>query len=163
MNIFADEYLTATELGLDDLNPYVHCNVTEHYDETGQPDGKLSAVLTVQENLEFHRNLDREKGDPHNQMFNLDGRPTEAVLAVLRKLVEDRYHGEEFDLDEDGTEWFQFDIVLTVDPETTPEDLGVKFWEDTALVQFHNEADPGTFGSEYLFGTIMADALKLDV
>jgi hypothetical protein len=158
--IFADEYLTAAELGLEELNPYMYCNITEHLDETGQPDGKLSAVLTVQEDFRFHRDLDREKGNPHNQLFNLDGRPTEAVLTVLRNLVDERYHGEEFDLDEDGTEWFQFDIVLTVDPETTAEDLGVKFWEYTELVRFHNEADPGTFNSPYLFGSLVYDGLR---
>lgn len=158
--IYVDEYLTATELGLDELNPYLYCNISEHLDETGQPDGKLTAVLTVQEDLAFHRNLDVEKGDPHNQMFNLDGRPTESVIAVLTKLVEDRYKGEDFQLDEDGTEWFQFDLVLTVDPETTPDELGLKFWEDTELIRFHNEADPGTFGSPYLFGSLVYDGLR---
>jgi hypothetical protein len=156
-----DEYYTAVELGLQELNPYLYCNTYESYDELGQPDGKLLAVLTIQENFEFHRNLDREKGDPHNQMFNLDGRPTESVISVLRKLVEDRYNGQEFQLDDnDGNEYFEFEVTVVVDPEISLEALGIKFWEDTRLIQFHNEADPGTFGSQYLFGSLMYDGLR---
>ena len=160
MALVVDQYYTATELGLEELNPYLYLNTYESPDN----DGKILAVLTVQEEFAFHRNLDREKGDPHNQLFTLDGRPTEAVISVLRDLIESRYHGQEFTLDEnDGDEYFEFELVLTVDPETTPEELGVKFWEGTALVQFHNEADPGTFNSPYLFGSLVYEGLrKLD-
>jgi hypothetical protein len=152
-----DDFFTSAELGLSDLNTFITCNISEQVDDDGEPTGKVFAILTVQEDLEFHRNLDREKGNPHNQLFTLEDRPTEAVISVLRKLVEDRYNGENFQLDE---EYFEFDIVLTVDPETSADDLGVKFWEETKLVQFHNEADPGTFGSEYLFGSLMYEGLR---
>lgn len=156
-----DDYFTAVDLGLEELNPFMYCNVSEETDNDGEPTGKMLAILTIQEDLEFHRDLDREKGNPTNQLFNLDGRPTESVISVLRKLVVDRYKGEEFQLDNnDGDEYFEFEIVLTVDADTTAEDLGVKFWEETKLVDFHNEADPGTFGSPYLFGSLVYDGLR---
>lgn len=155
-----DDYFTATELGLELLNPFISCNISEETDNDGEPTGKMLAILTVQEDLEFHRDLDREKGNPTNQLFNLDGRPTESVISVLRKLVEDRYKGEEFQLDDSGTEYFEFELVRTVDADTTAEDLGVKFWEETELVRFHNEADPGTFNSPYLFGSLVYDGLR---
>jgi hypothetical protein len=158
-----DEYFAAVELGLEQLNPFISCSISEETDDDGEPTGKVFAILTVQEDLEFHRNLDREKGNPHNQLFTLEGRPTEAVISVLRKLVEDRYKGENFELDDTGTEYFEFDIVLTVDPDQEAGDLGGKFWEETELVRFHNEADPGTFGSPYLFGSLIYEGLqKLD-
>lgn len=155
-----DDYYTAAELGLDGLNPFISCNISEEQDDNGNPTGKVLAILTVQEDLEFHRNLDREKGDPCNQLFTADGVTTDAVDKVLAKLIEDRYKGEDLQWDDTAKEWFQFDIVLTVDPETTPEDLGVKFWEETELVRFHNEADPGTFNSEYLFGSLIYTGLR---
>lgn len=155
-----DDYFTAVDLGLEELNPFMYCNISEQVDNDGDPTGKMLAILTVQEDFEFHRNLDREKGDPTNQLFNLDGRPTEAVISVLRTLVDARYSGENFELDDSGTEYFEFEIVLTVDADTTAEDLGVKFWEETKLVDFHNEADPGTFGSPYLFGSLVYDGLR---
>jgi hypothetical protein len=155
-----DDYLISDELGLETLNPFLACNISEETDDEGEPTGKMLAILTVQDDFRFHRDLDREKGNPHNQLFTLEDRPTEAVISVLRNLVDERYHGENFQLDDTGTEWFQFDIVLTVDPETTPEDLGGKFWEDTELVRFHNEADPGTFNSPYLFGSLVYDGLR---
>jgi hypothetical protein len=158
--LYSDQYFTATELGLEELNPFISCDIQEETDDEGNPTGKMNAYLKVLEDLEFHRNLDREQGNPHNQLFTLEDRPTESVISVLRKLVEDRYKGENFELDDTGTEYFEFEIVLTVDPETTPEDLGVKFWEETELVRFHNEADPGTFNSPYLFGSLVYDGLR---
>lgn len=160
MTLFQDEYLTADELGLGELNPFLSCNISEETDDDGNLTGKVLAILTVQEDLEFHRNLDREKGDPFNQLFTADGMTTDSVDKVLVKLIEDRYKGEDLQWDDTAAEYFQFDIVLTVDPETTPEDLGLKFWEETELVRFHNEADPGTFGCEYLFGSLIYDGLR---
>jgi hypothetical protein len=161
-----DEFYTATEVGLEDLNPYLYINTYGASNEDGTDflEDKVLAVLTVKEEFEFHRNLDRELGDSSNQLFNLDGRPTEAVLSVLRKLVEERYNGIEFGLDdEDGSEFFEFELTAVVDRDTTPEALGLIFWESTKLVQFYNEVDPGTFGSPYLFGSLMYDGLeKLD-
>lgn len=160
MTLFQDEYITAAELGLDELNPYIHGDVQEETDDEGNPTGRVNVYLAVQEDFKFHRDLDREKGDPHNQMFTLEDRPTESVLSVLRKLVADRYKGEDFDTDDTGAEYFQFVYVLTVDPETSYEDLGERFYNETPLVQFHNEADPGTFNCEYLFGSLMYTGLR---
>lgn len=160
MTLQQDDYFDAVELGLDELNPFISCNISEETDDDGNLTGKVLAILTVQEELEFHRNLDREKGDPFNQLFMSNGMTTDAVDKVLVKLIEDRYKGEDLQWDDMATEYFQFDIVLTVDPETTPEDLGLKFYEETELVRFHNEADPGTFGSEYLFGSLIYAGLR---
>lgn len=161
MALTTDEFYTATELGLEDLNQYVYLNTYETYTEDGRDvlEDKVLAVLTVTEELAFHRKLDREKGDPHNQMFTIEDRPTEAVLSVLRKLIEDRYKGQEFDIS-DNSEQFEFELVLTVDKSTTPEELGLKFWEETKLVQFSNESDPGTFNAPYLFGSLMYEGLR---
>lgn len=156
-----DEFFAAVELGLEDLNPHVYCNITEETDNEGNPTGKVFAVLTVQEDFAFHRDLDNSvEEDQEDRMFSEDGQPTEAVLKALQKLVEDRYKGEDFQTDESGSEWFQFDIVLTVDPDQEAGELGGEFWERTALVQFHNEADPGTFGSPYLFGSLLHDEMQ---
>lgn len=155
-----DDFFTSAELELGELNPFITCNISEQVDENDVATGKVFAILTVQEDFEFHRNLDREKGNPANQLFNLDDRPTESVISVLRKLVVDRYKGEDLELDDTGTEYFEFNIVLTVDAETTPAELGLKFWEETELVRFHNEADPGTFNSPYLFGSLVYEGLQ---
>lgn len=151
-----DNYFTAAELGLDELNPYIHANISEDPDH----EGHVLAILTVQENLEFHRDLDRKYEEEYDaRYFTEDDLLTADAEAALKKIVEERYKGEDFQLDDSGTEWFQFDLVLSVPADTAPEDLGTKFWEDTALVQFHNESDPGTFGSPYLFGSLMSEAL----
>jgi hypothetical protein len=147
-----DDYITATELGLEGLNPFISCNISEDPDNAG----RVLAILTVQEDFAFHRNLDADYFLGEDEDYALTGEAEEA----LKKLVEDRYKGENFHTDDTGGEWFEFDLVLSVEPDTTPEDLGVKFWEHTALVQFHNEADPGTFGSQYLFGSLLAGAMR---
>jgi len=156
-----DEYFSAVELGLEGLNPHVYCNISEHADDAGEPTGKMLAILTVQEDFRFHRELDESvTKDAEDRMFSEDGQPKEAVLIALQKLIEERYKGEDFQTDDSGSEWFQFDLVLVVDPEQEAGDLGGKFWEETALVQFHNEADPGTYGSDYLFGSLVYDGLR---
>lgn len=153
-----DAYLSAEELGLTELNPFVSVDISEKTDDEGNPvPGTVYASLSVTEDLEFHRNLDREKGDPMNQFFAEDSTMTERVQTVLEKIIEDRYKGEDLEIEED---FIRFNIVLEVPEDTTPEDLGTKFWEDTALVQFHNEADPGTFGTPYLFGELVYAGLR---
>lgn len=147
-----EEYFAAIELGLEDLNPFISCNISEDPDNSD----KVLAILTVQEDYRFHRELDGEYFLGEDEDFA----PTPEVESALKKLVEERYKGENFQTDDTGGEWFQFDLVLSVDPEQEAGDLGGLFWEETALVQFHNEADPGTYGSPYLFGSLMAEMLK---
>jgi len=89
-----DDFFTSSELELSELNTFITCNISEQVDDDGNSTGNVFAILTVQEDFEFHRDLDRRLGQPTNQLFNLDGRPTESVIAVLRKLVEERYKGE---------------------------------------------------------------------
>lgn len=157
------DFFTSAELGLTDLNPFITCNISEQVDDDGNATGMVFAILTVQEDFAFHRDLDNKYPDDYAGKYfqeeDADFAPTADVEAALHKLIEERYDGENFRLDDTGGEYFEFDIVLTVPADTTPEDLGTKFWEDTALVQFHNESDPGTFGSPYLFGSLMSEAL----
>lgn len=158
-----DDYFTVTELGLEDLNPYINVNISELTDENGERvPGMVTAVIEVQENLKFHRDLDREKGDPFNQFFTEDGEMTDRVFKVLNNIIFRRYSGEDFEVDGDSADddYFKFSIALDVPEDTTPEDLGALIWEKTALVQFHNECDPGTFGAEYLFGSLIYTGLR---
>jgi hypothetical protein len=153
-----DDYFGAHELGLEDLNPLLNVNISE-----SELPGMVTAVIEVQENLKFHRDLDREKGDPHNQFFTLEGRPTEAVISVLRKLVTDRYNGEDLEIDGDEEtedDYFQFTVAIDVPADVDADRLGQIIWEDTEIVKFHNEADPGTFGAQYLFGSLMYEGLR---
>lgn len=162
-----DDYFGADELGLDDLNQYVQINISEKTDDEGNRiDGIVTAVIDVQENLRFHRDLDREKGNPFNQLFQEDGRFSPNVWKALETIITERYKGVDFsgdgDIDEDE-DYIQFTIVLDVPAETTPPELGSQIWEETELIRFHNESDPGTFGTEYLFGSLIYDELrKLD-
>jgi hypothetical protein len=154
-----DDYFDAAELGLEELNQYITVNISEAVDANGDTlTGMVTAVLEVQENLKFHADLDR-KYPSESPIFTETGELTEDGFRSLEKAVEARYKGEYVELLGDSTEeaYLKFEIALTVPAETTPEELGEKFYEDTALVQFHNESDPGTFGSPYLFGTVIEE------
>jgi len=162
-----DDYFGADELGLDDLNQYIQINISEKTDDDGNRiDGTVTAVIDVQENLRFHRDLDREKGNPFNQLFDADGMFAPNVYKALETIIRERYKGEDFSADGDvdaDDDFIQFTLVLDVPAETTPAELGGKIWEETEIVAFHNESDPGTFGSPYLFGSLIYDELrKLD-
>lgn len=159
-----DDNFTATELGLEGLNPQIDCNISAAYGENGEElDGFVTAVLTVTEDIRFHLDLDR-KYPMDAAVFTKDGVLTEEAYKALESLVTDRYKGEEFEYEDgDGNPenaFFRFEIALVVPAETSTEDLSEKLWEETELVKFHNEADPGTFGTQYLFGTLIADAMK---
>lgn len=160
-----DEYFAAVELGLESLNPQIDCNISAAYGEDGEElDGYVTAVLTVTEDIRFHLDLDR-KYPMDTEVFTKDGVLTEAACAALERLVTERYKGEAFEYEDgDGNPenaFFRFEIALVVPADIGEAgDLGGKLWEETELVKFHNEADPGTFGSQYLFGTLIADAMK---
>lgn len=161
-----DQYINVYDLGLEDLNPFLQINVTEKTDDEGNPvPGMVTVLIDVQESLKFHRDLDRSKGDPFNQLFDADGLMTPDVYRALEKIISERYNGVDFSADGEIPEedFIQFTLVLDVPEDTTLEDLGGKIWEETELVKFHNEADPGTFGSQYLFGSLIYEELrKLD-
>jgi len=149
-----DDYFDARELGLDELNPRISVNISEH-----DVPGMVTAVVEVQEDLRFHSELE-EKYPSDPRIFQEDGSLTEDAFNTLSKIIQERYKG--VDVQEHGGDfedrYISFELVLDVPETTGTEDLGTLIWESTALVQFHNEADPGTFGSPYLFGTLITDA-----
>lgn len=154
-----EDYFDASELGLEELNQYVNVNISEATDENGDTlPGMVTAVLEVQENLRFHAELDR-KYPSESPIFTAAGELTEDGFRSLERAIEARYKGEYVEMLGDSTEeaYVKFELALTVPAETTPEELGEKFYDETALVQFHNESDPGTFGTPYLFGTVIDD------
>lgn len=144
-----DDNFTAAELGLEELNPYIAVNISEDIDEAGESTGNVYVYVTVGEDYRFHRELD-------GTLFGEDGRPTEQAEQAMESLLTERYNAESIRFEDD---FFEFDMVLMVPATTKMEDLGVKIWEDTDLVKFHNEIDPGTFGSQYLFGSLIRYAL----
>lgn len=155
------EYFDAVDLGLDSLGPYVTVNISD----TVERPGYRTAVVTVQEPLRFHHEYDRLNTEEPSRLFNVtdSGRIdlTDAAREAMERVIHSRYGGEDFAEDGDDDDAFiTFDLVLEVADDTTPDALSEAIWERTKLVQFANEADPGTFGSEYLFGTILADTMK---
>lgn len=158
-----EDYFDAGDLGLDGLNPRISVDISENNDEgETHPEGTVTAVVEISEDLKFHLDLDKDKGDPDNQFFTAEGNLTDKAAEALEALVAERYNGVDFTLyEEEGQEsYFTFSIALEVPSDTTVEDLSAKIWEETETVKFHNEADPGTFGSQYLFGSLMYDKLK---
>lgn len=162
--LYADQYLSPSELGLETLTPEIQVNISEKTDDNGVPvDGVVTAIIDVREDLKFHRDLDREKGDPFNQFFAQDGEINPRVTEVLASIIRDRYKGDDFAIDgetEISEDFFTFSLYLDVPVETTVEELGAKIWEETELVKFSNEVDPGTFGVPYLFGSLMYEGLR---
>lgn len=146
-----DDYFTGHEI-LEGMNYDFDVNISEIEDD---PD-HVYAVATVTEELRFHSDLDASyDGD------QFDGpAPTERTQAVLTHLLETRYGAEwvEFDYNEDSNEvqdWFvRFEIAVKVPADLDEDGLSEKLWEDSPLVMIHNELDPGTFGSQYVFGSL---------
>lgn len=154
-----DDYFDAAELGLEELNQHISVNISEAVDNNGDTlAGMVTAVLEVQENLAFHAELDA-KYPSESPLFTEDGELTEDGFRSLERAIERRYNGEYVELLGDSTEeaYIKFEIALTVPAGTTPAELGELFWEETELVKFHNESDPGTFNSPYLFGSVIED------
>lgn len=158
-----EDYFDASDLGLADLNPRIQVNISENNDagET-HPDGTVTAVIEVSEDLAFHSNLDAEKGDENRPLFTKDGELLPATEAALEAIIAERYKGVDFILSEEEGEdsYVTFTITLDVPATTTVEDLSEKIWNETEIVKFHNEADPGTFGTQYLFGSLMYEKLE---
>lgn len=152
-----DDYFEANELGLDELNPRVSVDISEIEDDSEN----VLAVVNVSEDLRFHVELER-KTPFEPPVFDSEGLLTEQAYEALEAVLKDRYNGEYLQEHGDIPEqaWIEFQITLTVPAGTSAEDLGTLIWEKTELVKFHNEADPGTFGSPYLFGSLIAEAMK---
>ena len=150
-----DDYFDGRELGLDELNPRISVNISEI---EGEP-SKVLAVIEVSEDLRFHSELE-EKYPSDPAVFAADGSLTEEAYQTLEGILKERYNAEDLqeNTEVEGEPWISFEMTLEVPADTSAEDLGTLIWEGTALVQFHNEADPGTFGSPYLFGTLISDA-----
>lgn len=150
-----DDYFDGRELGLDELNPRISVNISEI---EGEP-SKVLAVVEVSEDLRFHSELEAKyPSDP--RVFAPDGSLTEEAYQTLEGILKERYNAEylQENTEVEGEFWISFEMALEVPADTSPEALGTLIWDETAIVQFHNEADPGTFGSPYLFGTLISDA-----
>lgn len=141
--IAADETYNASDLGID--FPNINVDIQESDGET------LYAVIYVLEPLHFHA----EHCPEH---FTAEGVLTAEAFKALHELITRRYSGDDLYTDGEGSEAFiQFEMALEVPTSTTAEELGNHIWEKSRLVDFINESDPGTFGSPYLFGTLMTE------
>lgn len=122
-------------------------------DESGDT---CTVYLFIQEPMQFHGDYGNaaafERADDESS-WEL----TEEAFKALPAIISERYEGENFDVAGDV---FSFDLSLTLPGSTQVEEVAALFWERSKVVRFINESDPGTFGSEYLFGSIINDALK---
>lgn len=159
--MFADQNFSAAELGLEELNPTISVDVAEMYDDNGNVDpSKFSVQVTVYEDFGFHVSLDRNFPSD-SPIFEDNGQLTKSAEEALFKILEERYGAEDIEVEyEDSDPFFRFYLHLEVPSDTPDEDLGSLIWEKTKLVQFHNESDPGTFGTQYLFGSLIAEQMK---
>jgi hypothetical protein len=131
---------------------------------------KVDVYLHVQESLEFHaeREASLVSESPsawagESLMFERTGDSehdwtlTELAFQAIQNVLAERYGAEYFDMAGDV---IAFDIHLSVDAATEVAELAGIFWQESQIVRFMNESDPGTFGSPYLFGSIMSEAMK---
>lgn len=139
------DYFTAAELGFDDPNISVF-NIAEDTDGV-----TLTVIISVTEPLAFH-------AEHSPQYYTGEGVLTTEARETLEALISSRYKGEYLEEDGEGDyAVIRFNIALDVPATTTVEELGNLIWEKSSLVDFINESDPGTFGSPYLFGTLMSE------
>jgi hypothetical protein len=130
---------------------------------------KVDVYLHVQESLAFHaeREASLVSESPawaeEALMFERTGDSehdwtlTELAFEAIQDVLTERYGAEYFDMAGDV---IAFDIHLSVDATTEVSELAGVFWEESQIVRFMNESDPGTFGNPYLFGSIMSEAMK---
>lgn len=159
-----DDYFDQVELGLEHLNPWLCVNIIE-----SETPGMVYAIVTVQEGLAFHADLDKSARAGERLCVMVDtgtvpkfdelGELTDDAYHVLESVIMARYDGENFEVLDSSPAVISFDIALEVSETLDAAALGLAIYEGTKLVDFHNEADPGTFGSEYLFGSILTDAM----
>lgn len=161
----------AAELGLESLGMVSMVDVSKIEDEPGQMPGdlpRLAVTVYVSEELQFHGELEADRlangWKAYSELGRLftskDGETwetTEATWADLVPILETRYGAESVE-EEGGV--LRFNLRLTVSESLPLDQLGAAIWEESKLVQFSNEADPGTFGSPYLFGSVLSEARK---
>mgnify|MGYP000306517473 CR=1 FL=1 len=124
-------------------------------DESGDT---CTVYLFIHEQLQFHGEYAGTSGGMFERTD--DGNEwqlTDEAFKALSGIISERYDGENFDMAGDVV---SFDLSLTLPAATPIEQVAGLFWEHTKITAFINESDPGTFGSLYLFGSIMEDALK---
>lgn len=158
------DYFDALNLGLDHLNPYISVNIDES--ETA---GNVVAVIEVLESLEFHRELEASMWERihgstgarlETRIFDEDGWLTIEANDAMGDILKQRYGAVDVDLNTSDDPHIDFTVVLEVPARYSAEWLGLTIYNHTELVKFHNEADPGTFGTQYLFGTILAEQME---
>src|SRR5699024_10487323 len=66
---------------------------------------------------------------------------------IIEDFVKERY-GDNIDLDPGPDDTFAFEFSKDLDGPVSEEDAVEALWEDTSAVDFKNEMDPGTFGTE---------------
>jgi hypothetical protein len=131
---------------------------------------KVDVYLHIQESLEFHAEYEQQIFSTHEyyrlyepRMFERTGDSehdwtlTELAFEAIQDVLPERYGAEYFDMAGDV---ISFDMHLSVDANTEVSELTGIFWEESQIVRFMNESDPGTFGNPYLFGSIMSEAMK---
>ena len=131
------------ELGLEDLG-FVDTV------ELGLDDGGAIAWITAlcSESLEFHREHSPE-------YFTEDGDLSEDAFKALERIFRDRYDANVYDVSDD---YLRFEVARFTSGDSPADDVADVIWP--VLADISNETDPGTFGSPYVFGSLMADALK---
>lgn len=134
---------SAQELGLEDLG-FVDTV------DLGMDDGDALAWITAScsESLAFHR-------EHSPDYFTEDGELTEEAFDALERMFRDRYDAGIYYAD---AEYFRFEIAQCTSGDSPADDVADVIWRP--LAQIANELDPGTFGSPYVFGSLMAEYTK---
>lgn len=155
------DHWDAHELGLEDYCSFVEIWANDNPDESGT----VHVLVTVNESLDFHakreaeilRNAPEWWASATPKVFD-DGELTQEGMDALFGILADRYDAEQSDTDGHVVVWDTF--LTSIPAETTEEELGELILRETQLVKWLNETDPGTFGSEYLFGSIIEKELS---
>jgi hypothetical protein len=79
-------------------------------------------------------------------------------FRVMGNIIAERYNGEHLDMAGSVLSWAE---VHTAPASLPLDELPKWIWEHSAVVKLINESDPGTYGSQYLFGTIYRDAVEV--
>lgn len=124
-------HYSAFDLGLEDLNPNISAEIDDH-----------GICLEWQEYLAFH-------AENSPELFDEDGWMTPDVERKIRAHAQEHYDA---DVEFFGGDDPHFTLVWSI-PSMSPEKIGEYMWDTLARVA--NETDPGSFGSRYLFGSIL--------
>ena len=142
---YVEDALLPEELGLDHMGLTL-INVTPSYDE----DGKVSVSAEGYLSYDFIARRDLSQYPEDEAMELLNGIPVEN----LDQLFSTRYPGSS--VYDSGGESPEIAFSVTADEADTVGDISERLWDDTGIVDYVNETDPGTFGARYI-GTAVAD------